>query len=341
MPVTNTSALVNVQEGAGAVVNIAAGATQTYTAGSVLTFALQSSTGVARWELKFKCPQFPTLDGRELVSGFNGVISALTVAMPTQYSSQANPINGIEMISVVSDGSQSIGTQIAFLVSRGATNIPFQHQVRGVILTALNAYTNVAGVLTENANGAFPNIDTSVVPAVGDLFLLPNGIAATAADAGVYQVTSLGAAGSKYVLTSAPEWPQGGVVAPKTEILVSEGTLMSNTTWVVTNSGQTSNLIGTNSITFYPRVVGQKITLVNGAATVNNVPILSNTATLISAVRNNSIGTTTATVMYAPNVPVTQGALGTATMIMVAQNSAAAVVATDNSTLVCTVFNQV
>jgi hypothetical protein len=339
MSLSNTNALVSIQEGAGAVNNVATGAMQLVTSGAKLTFALQSTSGVARWTLSFKAQNFPALDNLT-IDWFQGMANALTVQLPQDQVTTQSVQQGIEFISTVSDGSAGIGSVIGFLTTRSNAAIPFQHQVRGVILTALNAYTIASGVITSNTNGAMVNVDTNIVPAVGDLYLLPNGIAGSAADAGIYQVTNLGTANTKFVLTSAPEWGQGAAVPPKTEILVSEGTLMSNTTWVVTNTGQ-ANLIGTNSITFYPRVVSQQVALVSGTINVNNVPVLSNAKSQVLVTRNNAIGTVTSTVQYGVNVPITAGALGTAVVTIMALNAGATVVAADSSTVVVSIFNQV
>lgn len=342
MSLSNTNALISIQEGAGAVVTIASGATLLITQGSTLNFSLQSTSGVALWSLSFKCPNFPGLDGKTL-DWHQGQANLLQVQIPNDAISASNPVVGIEFISTVSDGSASIGSVIGFLQTRSSISIPFQHQIRAVVRVALQAYTNVGGVLTENANAALASMD-GVALAVGDLILLPNGIAATAADAGIYQVTSLGSAGSKWVLTAAVEWPNGGTVPPKTEILVSEGTLYAGSTWVVTNTGQ-ANLIGTAAFIFAPRQTLQSVVLVAGTATITNVPALSATLTAVVVTRTVANTSTATTGGYAATVGgangITPGALGTVSIVIQATVAAGTINNADISTVNVAIINPV
>lgn len=343
MSLSNTNALISIQEGAGAANNVASGATATVTAGSKLTFALQSTTGVARWTLSFKASNFPALDNYT-VDWFQGMANAITVILPNDAVNLNSVVQGIEFVSTVSDGSASIGSVIGFIQTRSASAIPFQHQVRACIPAALGAYTNVNGVLTENAaNGAIGAQD-GVTLVAGDLVLLPNGVAASAVDAGVYQVTNPGSGSAKWVLTLAPEWTTGAAVPPKTEVLVSEGTLYSNTTWVVTNTGQ-ANLVGTASFTFYPRIVSQSVTLTTGFKTITNVPIFSTASAIVFQPTNFSGASTTVSYrngVYASGGAATvTGALGTCSASITALVAAGTFNTNDVGTGTMTVINQV
>jgi hypothetical protein len=74
--------------------------------------------------------------------------------------------------------------------------------VDALATAALPAYTKtgsgVGATITANVNGAAPTLDATYTPQVGDKFLLPVGIAAAAADSGVWQWTSVGGVGSTW-----------------------------------------------------------------------------------------------------------------------------------------------
>ena len=337
MGLTTTNALITVQDGAGALQAPAAGAIALFTPGSQVSFALASTTGVLRWSLSFECPAYPALH-QVTFDWTAGQSPIFTRQMPAVSVSSTNPLAGIQIVSTVSDGVSSIATTYNFLQTRGQNTVPMQHFARAVQVAALSAYTNVNGVLTENANGAISTAD-GVTLAVGDLIVLPPGIAASAVDAGLYQVTSLGGASAKWVLTAAPDWAFGAQVMPKTEFLVSEGTLYAGTTWVVTNTGLT-NTIGTTSFTMYPRFVSQSITLVAGTKTITNVPILSATAVAMRFTRTTA-NTTASTIDYQPVGTITTGALGTATFAFDAVVAAGTINAADISTGSLAIWNQV
>lgn len=338
MSLNASNAIINVQDGQGSQQAVANGGNALVTPGSLLSFSLQSTSGVARWQLTLICPSYPALHLKTF-DWFQGQANLLQVQLPAVNIAGTNPLSGLQVVSVVTDGLQSIAQALAFLQTRNWATVPMQHFVRFVQLTALAAYTNVNGVLTENANGALSTADGGS-PAVGDLLLLPNGIAASAADAGIYQVTNLGGASSKWVLTSAPDWALGSQVMPKTEILVSEGTVYANTTWVVTNTGLT-NVVGTTSFTFYPRRVTQQFTLVSGSTgAIANFPILATAKLEVDVTRLTPSGTAS-TITYQPVGTLTAGALGTATATVDATVAAGTVNAADVSTVNVTLANPV
>src|ERR1700719_4523194 len=75
MALTITNALISTQEGQGAVVNQANAATIAFSPGSLLTIALQSTSGIQKWTLQFECPSYPALHTRTfdwLPGQFNG-----------------------------------------------------------------------------------------------------------------------------------------------------------------------------------------------------------------------------------------------------------------------------
>lgn len=339
MGLAASNAIINIQDGGGAVAALSNNGTGLYTPGAYLTFSLQSTSGIQQWRLKFICPEFPWLH-QQIREWYAGQANSIVIPMPPYPTgSSTDYFRSITVISEVTDGVSSIAYATNVLQTKGGNAVPMQHIARGVITTALGAYTNSNGVLTENANGAIGSVADGLTIAVGDILLLPPGIAASAVDAGLYQVTALGGASAKFVLTSAPDWVQGAVVQPKTEILVSEGTLFGGSTWVITNTGQT-NLIGTASFTIYPRQVSQSITLVSGTKTVANVPIVS--ATTTNVVYNRTTANTTAsTIIYATIGGITPGALGTATFAFQAAVAAGTINTADISTLTITIINPV
>lgn len=96
--------------------------------------------------------------------------------------------------------------------------------VRVATAASLPAYTRAGNVLTADANGALPSID-GVSLVVGERLLLVDGAGpSSAAHAGIYVVTSLGGAGSPWVLTRATDMDASSEVEPGVHFWVLEGT---------------------------------------------------------------------------------------------------------------------
>lgn len=316
MALSSTAALVAVQDGAGAVVNQSAGAVAAVTPGALVTFSLQSTSGVARWEVAFNCPNFPALH-QVVYTWFPGQANQIQVQLP--------PDSFVgSYISTVSDGQASVQFASGKLATKGNNAVPVQHIARLATQAALSAYTNVSGVLTANANGALGTID-GVAPAVGDLVLLTLG--AAGADNGLYQVTSLGGASSKFVFTLAPDWQQGSTLLAGTTIEVTEGNT-GPMTWKVMTSG--NSVVGTTSIAIYPRLSN----VTTGAAVAGVTP--ANTANWVFA--------TSSPVLAVPVTPggtqgiwristQTAGATGSSSLRATSSSN------TDTSTVLLTVIN--
>ena len=98
---------------------------------------------------------------------------------------------------------------------------------------ALPANTYAAGALTASANGAIPAQD-GIAPAVGDRLL----VVGEAVDwhNGIYTVTSLGSAGSPWVLTRATDCDETADMVAGASVFVVSGTLYAGTTWVERNA---------------------------------------------------------------------------------------------------------
>jgi hypothetical protein len=280
MAVTITQTQITITDAAGAAVNLSANGTGIYTPGSNLSFALQSTAGLQRWALKFICPAFPSLHLQE-IEWLQGQANLKVVAMPPGPSSQANNVqNSIFVVSECADGFGGINQSVYYLQSAGAAVVPTSRSVRCIVNLGTNGlggagYTNVNGVLTETANGAWTNSNSdSVAIAVGDR-VLAVGAGVNNFDNGVYQVTSLGSAGSPWVLTRAPDMGQGVVLPAGSTAEVSEGTRYANSTWKDVLAG--AKTIGTTNMAaaYFPKSINGAIALSGGAITVSNLHVAS------------------------------------------------------------------
>lgn len=234
MALTKTNAAITVQDGAGAAVNVADAGVGYFTEGALVTFALQSTTGVARWDLIFLCPAYPSLHQRQ-ISWQQGQANKLQVQMPAAMAASANPYNGIQIASVVSDGVSSVAQAVMFMQTIGGAAPQMVRYARVASAASLQSYAAAGGVLTASATGAQTAVD-GVTVAAGDRVLLLNG--ATAADNGLYVVTTVGATGVKWKWTRAPEWPTGATIKSGSVIEIGpEGTAYANAAFKVTAAG--------------------------------------------------------------------------------------------------------
>jgi len=343
MALTTTNAQISIQDGPLPAVNLTSGTSiGLFTPGATVTFALQSTTGIARAEYTLICPRYPGLHQNTFI-WTPGQVNAWPVVMPANTEvSSATTLSGILVAVTISDGVSAIASSYNYIESKGGSLLDFQTSADYVMVAALPAYTNVSGTLTGNANGAITStMADGVTPAVGDTFLLPPGIAGSAVDAGLYVITAVGAAGAKFIAVQASAWAQGNTIPNKSEILVAKGTVFALTTWVVTNTG-TTNTVGVTSFTIYPRTVIQSTTLTaSGNKVLANVPILSATQSLVLVDRTASGGTVTATIMYNTAAAPTPGALGTATTTVQASVAAGTANTADQSVVTVGIFNQV
>lgn len=109
---------------------------------------------------------------------------------------------------------------------------------------ALAAYTRVGAVITADANGALNPIDGQTLVAGTSTLWLKDG--AAAADIALYDVTSIGGGGSKFVLTRNAEWD--AAVGPGSQVFVHTGAVNKDKSWTITND--TAITAGTTAITF-------------------------------------------------------------------------------------------
>lgn len=99
----------------------------------------------------------------------------------------------------------------------------WKEPVRAAQWAALPASTYSAGSLTANANGALPAID-GVTMAVGDRLLL--WLESSSFTRGIYTVTSLGSAGTPWVLTRATDCDTAAELVAGLTVFVLEGTVL-------------------------------------------------------------------------------------------------------------------
>lgn len=148
---------------------------------------------------------------------------ALTNFVPSQYAGIFS-IGGLAgLLKTIRD---EVETRIAALEASSAAS--WKAAVKASA-TANLAGARVGNVLTASANGALAAQD-GVTMAVGDRLLVP--FQSTAANSGVYIVTSLGGAGSKWVMTR-----DTSTFADETVVRVSQGTLYADSEWFMNVDG--------------------------------------------------------------------------------------------------------
>ena len=128
----------------------------------------------------------------------------------------------------------SVATLVASVVS--ASPLPTNTYDNGTL--------GVGAFLQKSTNGALPSID-GVAPTVGMVILVAG--EATAANNGLYTVTSLGGA-TKWKLTRMDDFDQSVEMVKGTTIEVTQGSLYSGTEWQYT--GINSPIVGTTALTF-------------------------------------------------------------------------------------------
>jgi len=108
-----------------------------------------------------------------------------------------------------------------------------------------NGTSGVGATLTANANGAL-SIDGFSVAATGLRILVKN--EATAANNGIYTVTTVGDASNAYVLTRATDFNTNKNITPGSFTFIEQGTVNADSGWVLTTDG--SITVGTTALNF-------------------------------------------------------------------------------------------
>lgn len=212
------------------------------------------------------------------------------------------------------------------------------------VVTSLGANTGTTtGVLTVTATGALGAQD-GVTLVAGDVVFVQEGTTnlAAASDAGPYVVTNAGGTGIKAVLTRPSWWATGDAMQIGATIeLGGEGTLNAGTAW--RSFAAKGSVIDTTAPSFWVRSVTQSVTLAAGTVTISNVGVRSASKTQVILTRTATGGTVATTVEYCPTVAgatgLTQGVIGTGSVVVQATVAAGTIQNTDTSILAATVSN--
>ncbi|MEI8256526.1 MAG: hypothetical protein WCJ30_12710 [Deltaproteobacteria bacterium] len=207
------------------------------------------------------------------------------------------------------------------------------------VVTTLAACTASGGALTANAVGAFGTQDGVATLAQGDTVFIPEGTTnlPSAADAGPYEIGTLGTASVINVLRRPSWWSHGAPVKQSARVRIGgEGTLYAGTEWQ--SFIATGRIIGTDAPLMYPDQVTQAVTLVAGTATIATVPVRLAAKTSVNVTRTTPNTSTLTVGGYGPST-LTAGALGTASVVIQAKVAAGTINNADVSTLNVAIVN--
>jgi hypothetical protein len=201
------------------------------------------------------------------------------------------------------------------------------------VLRARNVVNGNVADLTAYTVASDANVNDATLNVEGDVVLLV--AQSTAAQNGLYTVGTVAAGTAP--LTRHPSMFTGRVFrVGDYEIAVAVGTVFANTKWFNAAAGT----IGTNTQSFVPESVTISQALVAGTMTLTSVPILSATKTAISAYRKTANTCSLTTGGYVTNGAATPGALGTASVVVMAAVAAGTINNADISTLHITFTNR-
>jgi hypothetical protein len=179
-------------------------------------------------------------DGDALIYGqASGNLAGLSI--------DTNPLTmGGQKVTGAAPGSASGEVVTWEQLTSVAAGLDFKESVRAATAAALPAYTRVGNVITADANGALPSIDTSVSLIVGNRMLLQDG--AAGADNGLYEVTALGDGSNPFVLTRTFDADSNAEVTSGMAFHVEEGTVNGNQNYVLTTNDPIT--LNTTALTF-------------------------------------------------------------------------------------------
>lgn len=190
-------------------------------------------------------------DSQGLVSGTTPVVTAdITVLVNSVYA----PINNASFtgtVTLAADPSTALQAATKQYVDNNIQGLMQKPTARMATTAALaaNAYANgasgVGATLTASANGVMAAVD-GVTPVAGNIILVKNEV--TAANNGLYTVSSIGSAGTPYILTRHIDMD---VTAEFTGAFIpvdNEGTINANSLWL--NNFTSAFTVGTTAVTF-------------------------------------------------------------------------------------------
>lgn len=221
-------------------------------------------------------------------------------------------------------------------VQYGQLDLANSAAVTGVLRSNNETPHTVRYVMTTNvANlSTFTVAQDGVTGVAGDHVLLANQTAG--AECGVYVLGTVG--GGTCALTRAPWLPAAAVVQSGYTVHVGEGTLNAASNWFISTAGAIT--IGTTAHLWFPEEITQKLSLVAGATTITNVPILSATKVRVSAIRSTANTCAATDGGYVLNGDPTAGVVGTASCAFMASVLAGTLNNADISTLHITIANR-
>jgi len=162
-------------------------------------------------------------------------------------------VSNAKITNLASPTSDSDAANKAY-VDSVAQGLDAKQSVQYATTAALNSYVyangtdGVGATITASANGAL-SIDGST-PSAGSRVLIKNEVDANAPNNGIYVVTTVGSAGTAFVLTRTTDFDNGSPSGeiPSAFTFVEQGTANADTGWVcITNSSVT---VGTTDIIF-------------------------------------------------------------------------------------------
>ncbi len=208
----------------------------------------------------------------------------------------------------------------------------------GDVVTSLRARNIVNGNVADLAAytvASDANVNDATLNVEGDVVLLV--AQTTAAENGLYTVGAV-ATGTAALTRHASMFTGRVFRADDYDVVVAAGTVYAHSRWFNSAAGT----VGTNTQGFVPESITQSVAFpVNtGLIVVTNVPILSTTKTALAAINIAEV-TADLTVRYSRQpATVVAGALGTASITVMAEIAAGGVNVDDDSTMLITITNR-
>jgi hypothetical protein len=175
--------------------------------------------------------------------------SNLQGTLGANLAANSNKVTGLATPTADADAATKLYVDTAVQKAASGLDVKASCVVATTGPLPTNTYANgtggVGATLTGDVNEALPSID-GVTPTVNMRILVKN--EATAADNGIYDVTTVGDGGTKYVLTRATDFNDAASITPNAFTFIEQGTAQADSQWVLTTNGPIT--VGTTSLTF-------------------------------------------------------------------------------------------
>jgi hypothetical protein len=175
------------------------------------------------------------------ISGAAGAAGSATTPSKEDHTHAFTPAQDLAMAGykLTGLGTPSADTDAANkgYVDAVAQGLDVKASVRLATTGALSAFTftnTAGGTITNNTNGAI-QID-GVTPSVADRILVKDETSGNAPYNGIYVVTTVGDAGTPYVLTRSTDANTSAEVTDGMFTFVEQGTSLASTSWVLTTN---------------------------------------------------------------------------------------------------------